>query len=45
MERNVIMPSYPDIIPTHPEWSDEEFEKRIAEEMEKAKTLSDWPDI
>ena len=45
MERNVILPDYPDIIPSNPGWTDEEFEKRVAEEMEKAKNLSEWPDI
>lgn len=47
MERNInaIMPGYPDVIPTHPDWTEEDYEKHIAEEMEKANSLSEWPDI
>ena len=43
-----FMPDYPDIIPVHPEraeWTDEDYEKAIAEEMEKVKGMTEWPDI
>lgn len=41
---DIFMPEYPDIVPTHPDWTDEDYERHIREEMEKVKDL-DWPDI
>ncbi len=40
-----VMPDYPDVIPTHPEWFREDYDKALAEEMEKSKNLSEWTDI
>lgn len=51
MERNVNnanvvpVPDYPDIVPTHPELTDEELDRLIEEGIEKAKNYTEWPDI
>lgn len=48
MERDIndqFMPDYPDIIPVHPDWSDEDYESFIEAEMEKVKDMKEWPDI
>ena len=38
-------PDYPDIVPTHPELSEEELDRLIEEGIEKAKDYTEWPDI
>ena len=45
-KKNVVpIPSYPDIVPTHPDLSVEDLQKLIDEEMEEAKQYTEWPDI
>lgn len=45
-KKNVVpKPSYPDIVPTHPDLSVEDLQKLIDEEMEEAKQYTEWPDI
>ena len=43
--KSVFMPDYPDIVPTHPDWTDEDYERHITEEMEKVKDVTEWPDV
>ena len=43
--KDQFMPDYPDIIPVHPDWSDEDYESFIGAEMEKVKDMKEWPDI
>ncbi len=40
-----IMPPYPDIIPTHPELSDEELDAMIAKHMKEDEEMTEWPDV
>ena len=41
----VPVPDYPDIVPTHPELSNEELDRLIEEGAEKAKNYTGWPDV
>ena len=34
-----------DIVPTHPEWSAEEYDEHIEKLIEEDKRLTEWPDI
>lgn len=51
MRRNIdddkinIMPDYPDIVPKHPDWTDEDYERFIAEKQKEAEKMTEWPDI
>ena len=42
---DVFMPDYPDIVPKHPDWTEEDYERFIAEELEKVKDEAEWPDV
>lgn len=44
----VPMPDYPDIVPVHPErrnWTEEEYDRYIEEEIKKAEQYTEWPDV
>lgn len=43
--KTVPVPNYPDIVPTHPDLSEEEIDRLIEEGVEKAKGYTEWPDI
>ena len=48
MERDVnkmSMPDYPDIVPIHPDLTDEELDEMIKEGIEKSKQYTDWTDV
>ena len=34
-----------DIVPTHPDWTEEDYDKYIAELKEEEKDWTEWPDI
>ena len=40
-----MMPDYPDIVPTHPELSDEELLERIEKAYEESDEITEWPDV
>ena len=43
--RTAEMPDYPDIVPTHPELSDEELLERIEKAYEESQEITEWPDV
>lgn len=36
---------YPDIVPTHPYFTDEELEELTEKELERSRDLTEWPDL
>ncbi len=43
--RTAEMPDYPDIVPTHPDMSQEELEALIEKHMKEDEELTEWPDV
>lgn len=43
--RTALMPDYPDIVPTHPDMSQEELKALIEKHMKEDEELTDWPDV
>ena len=44
MDRTIEEP-YPDIVPLHPELTQEELRELIEKHVEEDKELTEWPDI
>ena len=34
-----------DIIPTHQDWTDEDYDKFISEQKKEEESMTEWPDI
>ena len=45
MGKKIEMPNYPDVIPKHPDWSLEDYDKHITELEEKAAECDEWPEV
>ena len=43
--KNIVLPDYPDIVPKHPGWTEEDYERFIAEEQKKVEDMTEWPEI
>lgn len=33
-----------DIVPTHPDWTDDDYDRAIAKHLEEDKQLKEWPE-
>lgn len=44
MGRVRIMPPYPDIVPTHPDLTDEELQALIEKNIKEDEEMTEWPE-
>lgn len=45
MHRVIIKYKYLDVVQTHPEWSEDDYNRAIAKEEEKCKNVKSWSEL